>query len=133
MPSVIKFDVEWRTVDDGLQCLAESAVDEQRRVDAVRQFAQLSNRLLDRLAEFVEHLRGHLGIFGDDVFRQAKIDRQGDEVLLRTVVQIALDASTFGVTTRDDARSRGAQFVGLAAKFVERALQRRVELRVVQR
>jgi hypothetical protein len=54
-------------------------------------------------------------------------------VLLGAVVQVALDPSPFGVAARDDARARGAQFVGLAAQLVERTLQRGVELGVVHR
>src|ERR1017187_7327566 len=53
-------------------------------------------------------------------------------MLLGAVMQVALHASTFRVATRDDAGSRGAQFVGLATKFIHRTLKCRVELRVMK-
>ena len=56
-----------------------------------------------------------------------------DQVLLRAVVQVALDATSLRVARFDDASAGGAQLVGLALHLVERLLQRGVELHVVQR
>ena len=104
----------------------------ERRIDPVRQLAQLLDRLLDLAGELVEHLEPGVGVVDDDVPRQAQVHREGDEVLLRSVVQVPLDATTFGVTARDDARPRLAELVRLLADLVQGGLQGGVELGVVQ-
>ena len=117
----------------GAQRLGEAAVHEQRRVDAVREVAQLLHRFLEVEADLVEHRLGLLGIGVGDLAREAHAHRERDEVLLRAVVQVALDAAALGVGRLDDAGARRAELVGLAAHLVERLLQRGVELHVVQR
>ena len=54
-------------------------------------------------------------------------------MLLRAVVEVALDPTPLGVGGLDDAGPRCAELVGLAADLVERLLERGVELHVVQR
>ena len=54
-------------------------------------------------------------------------------MLLGAVVQVALDGAPLRVAGFDDAGAGGAELVGLAPNLVERLLQRRVELHVVQR
>ena len=73
------------------------------------------------------------GSSSDDVAREPQVHRERDEVLLGAVVQVALDAAALGVAARDDPRARRTKLVGLAAQLVERGLQRRVELGVVER
>ena len=53
-------------------------------------------------------------------------------MLLRAVVQVALDPAPFRVARCHDPRAGLAQLVGLLAQLVERGLQRGVELGVVQ-
>jgi hypothetical protein len=71
-------------------------------VDAACQLAQLGKPMLELVARAIEHLR-ELG----RLRRHARTchlerERQRDEPLLCTVVQVALDASTLGVAGRDD-------------------------------
>ena len=54
-------------------------------------------------------------------------------MLLRAVVEVALDRAPLRVAGFDDASARGSQLVGLAPHLVERLLECRVELDVVQR
>ena len=112
--------------------LDQPAVDEERRVDPVRQLAQLLDGLLDLAGELVEHLQARFLVVDDDVPGQAQVHRQRDEVLLGAVVQVALDPTAFGVAAGDDPGPRLAQRVGLLADLVQRGLQRGVELGVVE-
>ena len=50
------------------------------------------------------------GVVGG-VFQQAELDPQGDELLLRPVVQVPLDLPPFGVLRLDQPAARGPQFV----------------------
>ena len=133
MPSASTIGRERGAAGGGRERLGEPAVHEQRRVDAVREVAQLLHRLLEVGADLVEHRLGLLGIVVGELAREPHAHRERDEVLLRAVVQVALDRAPLGVAGLDDACARGAQLVGLAAHLVERLLKRRVELDVVQR
>ena len=53
-------------------------------------------------------------------------------MLLGAVVQVALDPAALGVAAGDDAGPRRAQLVRLLAQLVQRGLQGRVQLRVVE-
>ena len=117
----------------GAQRVREPAVHEQRRVDAVREVAQLLHRLLEVGRDLVEHLLGGVGIGVGELACEPGAHRERDEVLLRAVVEVALDAAALEVGGLDDAGAGAAQLVGLAPDLVERVLQRRVELEVVER
>ena len=133
MPSASTLHGERAPVGGGAQRFGEAGVHEQRRVDAVGQVAELLDGVLHRIAERVEHLGGRLGIVGEDVLGEAEVHRQRDEVLLGTVVEVALDLATLGVPGGDDAGTRGAQVLVGALEVLEALLQRGVELHVVER
>ena len=99
----------------------------------MREVAQLLHRLLEVGRDLVEHLLGGVGIGVGELACEARAHRQRDEVLLRAVVQVALDAAPLEVGGLDDARAGAAQLVGLAPHLVERVLERGVELEVVER
>ena len=94
---------------------------------------ELLDRLLHLARQLVEHLRPGGRIVRDDVAGQTEVDGQGHQMLLRTVVEIALDPPPFGVAARHDPRPGLAEGVRLLAQLVERGLERRVELRIVER
>jgi hypothetical protein len=96
---------------------------EQRRVDPVRELCRLVERPLHVLAHLVEQRprRGWIGIRQPAC--QLEVDRERDEVLLRTVVKLALESATVGIGSRHDARSRRAQLLDLEAQPVERLLR----------
>ena len=133
MPSA-STDVEQRgAAGRGAERVGEAAVHEQRRVDAVREVAELLHGFLEIEPDLVEHRLRLLGIGVGDLAREAHTDRERDEVLLRAVVQVAFDAAPLGVGRLHDAGAGRAQLVGLAAHCVERLLERGVELHVVER
>ena len=96
------------------------------------QVAQLLDGVLHRVAERVEHLGGRLGVVGEDVLGEAQVHREGHEVLLGAVVEVALDLAPLGVAGRDDAGARGAQVLVGALQVLEALLERGVELDVVE-
>ena len=98
----------------------------------MRQLPQLLNGLLDLTGELVQHLHAGFLVVDDDVLGQPEIDGQRDQMLLRTVVQVALDPTAFGVAAGHDPGPGLAQRIRLLADLVQRRLQRGVELGVVE-
>jgi hypothetical protein len=76
-------------------------------------------RLVEGLLDVTPHLLQHgLRSFGVAVHRLARaldVDREGDEVLLRTVVEVPLDPAPVGVGTLDESLSRRAELLDLMA------------------
>ena len=77
-------------------------------------------------------VRVRLRVGGEELFCEPEVDAQRDEVLLRAVVEVALDPQPLGICRGDDPCARGTQLLGLPAELVERPLQRRVEANVAQ-
>ena len=98
--------------DGGRQRLGEATVHEQRRVDAVREVAQLLHRLLQVAPDLLEHRLRPVGIGVGDLADEVHAHRERDEMLLRAVVQVALDPTALRVAGLDerarDARSSSA-------------------------
>ena len=82
----------------------EAAVGEDGRVDAADQVAQLGQRLLD-LAVRVVQGGGRLGVARHLALGGAQLDAEGDQPLLRAVVQVALDAAALLVGGTDRGRA----------------------------
>ncbi len=96
-------DAERAPVGGGPQRLGQSAVDEERRVDAVGEVPQLLDGVLHAPGQHLEHLRRCRGVVGEDVPGQAEVHGKGDQVLLSPVVEVALDLAALGVGGGDDA------------------------------
>jgi hypothetical protein len=98
-----------RACGEILQRGVEAPVAEDRGMDAAGQVAQLLQReagLLPRLA----HELGCLGIArGRALLGHAQVERQGDEALLRAIVEVALDPPALRVRRLDDAGARVAE------------------------
>src|SRR6185437_10349029 len=90
-------DRQGRAPAGGAERLAEPAVGEQRRVDAVGEVAQFLDGGLDLVGELVDHQRRRLRVVGDEVAGEPEVHGEGDQVLLRAVVQVALDPAALGV------------------------------------
>jgi hypothetical protein len=75
-------------------------------------------------AHLIEERRGGDGISAHEVTRELNVDREGDQVLLRTVVEVALDAPPVGVGGDCEPPARRAQLGDLALEPVERLPQR---------
>ena len=95
--------------------------------------AELGERRLRVVAQLGEQLLDRLGIIGDELAGEPDLHGHGDEMLLRTVVEVALDLAAGGIGRGDDAGTRRLQVgVGLP-QLLEAGLQRGVELAVVDR
>ena len=81
----------------------------------MREVPQLLGGVLDLGAELLQQA-GQLGILSGQLSGQEQPDGQRGEVLLGTVVQVALDAAALGAGGGHDARPRGLQLVRLAAE-----------------
>ena len=92
---------------DRCERCADPLAGEDRRVDAVRDGAQLVDGIVDLDAEALEH-RPVLGS-DEPLARQGEVDPQRHEALLGAVVEVAFDASPLGVTGFEDALPRGDQ------------------------
>jgi hypothetical protein len=90
---------------DAGQGLAKSELAEHRRVQPLREIAQLLQDLLELGAELGESSCG-LRVRRRQLACETDPDAQGDEVLLRSVVEVTLDPAALGVSRRDDARAR---------------------------
>ena len=90
-------------------------------------------RLLRVAAQLFEHRAERRRVRLEQLAGEPELHRQRDEVLLRAVVEVALDLAARLVGRGDDARTRHAQLVVGDAQIVERGLQRGVEPRVVER
>ena len=96
------------------------------------ELAQLGERGLRVGAQLFEQTVRRSGVALDQLAREPELHRERNEMLLRAVVQVALDLAARLVGRRDDARAGRAQFLVRDAQVVERSLQRGVERGVVQ-
>ena len=69
-------------------------VGEERRIDAAREVAEILDRLARRRLEVREHRLRLLRIAFDEPFGQPQLDRERDELLLRAVVEVALELAS---------------------------------------
>ena len=93
----------------------------------MRELAQLGQRLLRVAAQLFEHRADRRRVGVEQLAGEPELHRERDEVLLRAVVQVALDLAARLVGRGDDARTRGAQLLVRDTQVVERRLQRGVE------
>ena len=88
--------------------LLQTAVHEQRWVDPVREVPQFLHRVLEIVTDLLEDLLRRVGIGIGELPRKVHVHSQGDQVLLRAVVEVALDGTALRVAGFDDARVRRA-------------------------
>ena len=91
------------------QRLGQAAADEERREDPVGQGPELLDGVLDVGPQLVHHLDGGGRVVLHGVLGQAELDGQGHEVLLGSVVQVALQLAALGIAGGDDAGPAGPQ------------------------
>ena len=89
----------------------QALVGEQRRVDAAREVAQVLERLLRLRLDLGEHLRGLRGFPLGQRAREPSLHGERDELLLRAVVDVALQPAALLVLRRDQPLLRGLEVV----------------------
>ena len=99
----------------GAQRRAEPARLEQRRVDPLREPRRLVQGLRHPPAHLVEERCGGHGIGAHELARELKVDRERDQVLLRTVVELPLEAAPLGVAGHAS-RGREARSSAISAR-----------------
>ena len=114
----LDFDGHRRPDCKGFEGIREATISENGRMDAASELPELAQRFcelrLDRL-----QLRGSLGrpAFIKRLARDAKRERETDEPLLRTVVEVTLDPVARRIRRLNDARSRRAQLLLLTPQL----------------
>src|SRR5437868_3394099 len=93
--------------------VGQSAVEEKRRVNALRQLSHTFQRLAHVVPDPLEQFLRLAGVGVGELAGQLEVDGERNEVLLNAVVQIALDPAALGVRRCDHARSRGAKLLDL--------------------
>ncbi len=101
----------------------ETAVGEDGRVDAAHEVTQLGQGLL-HLAVRVVQRGGRLRVAGGPPSGRAELHAEGDQALLRAVVQVALDPATLLVGGTDRGRARLRQDDGPTLRDVGPGLRR---------
>ena len=76
---------------------------ERRRVEAARELAQLPERQGQLSARGRHQLLGRRRVAADVGLDQPQLQGEGDQPLLRAVVQVALEPAPLGVAGRDQA------------------------------
>jgi hypothetical protein len=102
----VERDRHGRAGREHLQRGHEAPLGEDCRMDALRQLAELRQRLGQLLRSDLEQLRRLLGAGADLLEGHPQADRKSHEPLLGAVVQIALEPAPFGVACLDDAKPR---------------------------
>jgi len=96
------------------------------------QGTQFLDGVLQALAQLVEDFQGTLRVGLVQPPGQADIDGQRHQVLLRAIVEVALDLTPGGVRGGHDTRPGLLELLSLEPKVLQRLLQGGVELHVVQ-
>ena len=97
---------------EALDRRGQAALGQHRRVDPPRQLAQLARRGCQLVREPVQERCDRRGVGLHPRAHHAHVERQGDEPLLRAVVQVALDLAARGVRRGHDPHARLAQLLG---------------------
>src|SRR6185436_634181 len=97
-----------------------------------RQGPQRVERGVDLAAYLGQHQPAAVRIRADRRLGEAQLDGEGDEVLLRAVVDVALEPAAFLVLGGDDPLPRRAQLGGLHGDLIQTRLEVGGQARVRQ-
>jgi hypothetical protein len=100
----------------------ESAVGEHGWVQAARELAQLFERLLEVLPDALEHRLTRERVVVQRLLGQPQVEGKGDEALLRTVMQVPLEAPSLGDACVDEPGARVPHFVEPGAQLRKETL-----------
>ena len=120
-----QLDRNRRALRERLERRFQAAVAEDRRVEATRKLAQFLERERELLPRAGEDARGRLGLRTKLRLGEPERERQRDEPLLGTVVEIPLESPPLCVGSLDETGSRATHllFVALAGGDVHRTDQ----------
>ena len=90
---------------------AQAAVGQDGGMDPAGQLAQLVEALGELVLRLREQLAGGGRVLAQRRLDQAQVERDGDQPLLRAVVQVALQPPALGVAGLDDARAGGGELL----------------------
>jgi hypothetical protein len=96
----------------GRERTGQPLLTEERRVDAVREVAQLLDGLLELPAHPRHDRAGPLGVVGPQPLHPPQVDGQGRQALLGAVVQVTLDGAAGLEPDLGDPSARGPQVGG---------------------
>ena len=102
----------------------ETAVLENGRVEAAHEVAQLGERLLRFFVRARDELQRAIRVGGEVLLRASEVHAQGDQALLRAVVEVTFDATALGLGAVERG---GAARVQLLDPGLERVAGRRAE------
>ena len=89
----------------------EALVGKERRVDPAREVPQGLERVAQPALEIAKQLQLLLRLPADEGGREPRLDGEGDELLLRAVVQVALQAPSLLVLSRDQPLARRTEIL----------------------
>ena len=89
----------------------EPEVAQDRRIDAMGEIAQLTQRVFEAVPEYVQPSH-NLRILLDQLTRERELDAQAGQVLLCAVVQVALDLAALEITGGHRASTRRGKLGG---------------------
>ncbi len=107
----------WPDTRNGLDCRHEAAVEQDGRRDPTNEVANLGQRLTRLLLPFDDQLLCRCRIRVDPLARETEVDRQHDEALLGTVVEVALDPVEFARFDVEDGRAALPKRLDLAPQL----------------
>ncbi len=100
---------EWRACRDPGQGCVEAAVVDDGWVQAADEVAQLGEGLGGLVVGLLDGMPGGFGYVGEVGAGHAQVHREGDQPLLRAVVEVAFDAAAFSVGRGDDVGAASGQ------------------------
>jgi hypothetical protein len=114
-----------------LQRAGQPSIREQRREDASGEIAQLRERVIRQVADIHQRTCRAIWIAPQSLGRQTRCDGNRYQMLLRAVVNVALDATSLGILGGHDALTRRPQLLGLRLERQREAnvAERRTRLR----
>jgi hypothetical protein len=86
-----------------LECRRDATVGQRRRIDAARKITHGRQGLGGLALHFDQQLARRRDVGLDQLLDDSQVDANGDQMLLRAIMQVALDAASLGILGRHDA------------------------------
>jgi len=116
----------------GLQSGNQPTVCQYRRENTAGQITQRFDRAVHLRADLLEKSSSATGGRFEHLAREARVDGDGHQVLLRAIMDVALDAAPLRILRGDDALARGAQLFGLHRELIQPCMELECQAKVRQ-